>query len=352
MILTRIIFCYFADGVNTKQVKAKLREQAGYVVGTTTLREIYNDVRRKIHTYYDIKWSTCKLGGLHPIEMDESKFTSKFNKSVYAPAAPHEEIKEVPAIRQVEPMEIGEESADVGEREEVPSEVEEIKRAVVQEEQKQVKRKKTLIWGIGIFERGTGKVRVFANTKRDFNVIKEICRNNIKRGTTIYTDGWKAYPKLNELGYNHIDIRKQEGFKKEPLSTSKIEGTWAELKTFARLYSKAIPPTNCDEYLREFLFRRECRMRNLRMALRLVKIISKFQLTLLFGFCSVFYYYLWEKKNTWWTGQRFCIKNTRFQQEKHTFWAKSHQPAPQFFYTLVQQQCAYFPFNLQQLSAT
>eukprot|EP01022_Parablepharisma_sp_SALTPOND_P018819 TRINITY_DN31290_c0_g1_i6.p2 TRINITY_DN31290_c0_g1~~TRINITY_DN31290_c0_g1_i6.p2 ORF type:complete len:153 (+),score=12.79 TRINITY_DN31290_c0_g1_i6:585-1043(+) len=129
MILTRIIFCYFADGVNTKQVKAKLREQAGYVVGTTTLREIYNDVRRKIHTYYDIKWSTCKLGGLHPIEMDESKFSSKFSKMMHAPAVSHEEIKEIPGIQAVEPMEIEEQQIVIGEREEVPPELEEIKKS-------------------------------------------------------------------------------------------------------------------------------------------------------------------------------------------------------------------------------
>eukprot|EP01022_Parablepharisma_sp_SALTPOND_P034924 TRINITY_DN9354_c0_g1_i5.p2 TRINITY_DN9354_c0_g1~~TRINITY_DN9354_c0_g1_i5.p2 ORF type:complete len:100 (+),score=0.40 TRINITY_DN9354_c0_g1_i5:252-551(+) len=65
---------------------------------------------------------------------------------------------------------------------------------------------------------------------------------------------------------------------KEPLSTSKIEGTWAELKQFARTYSKAVPPKHCDEYLREFILRRECRRNSQRMVLKLVEIFLNHQL--------------------------------------------------------------------------
>eukprot|EP01022_Parablepharisma_sp_SALTPOND_P034923 TRINITY_DN9354_c0_g1_i4.p1 TRINITY_DN9354_c0_g1~~TRINITY_DN9354_c0_g1_i4.p1 ORF type:complete len:316 (+),score=3.37 TRINITY_DN9354_c0_g1_i4:446-1393(+) len=142
----------------------------------------------------------------------------------------------------------------------------------------EMRKKKKIIWGIGMYERGTGNVMVFADIKRDFEVIKQMCKDHIEPGATLYTDGWGAYKRLGDLMYKHIDIKKQEGFKKEPLSTSKIEGTWAELKQFARTYSKAVPPKHCDEYLREFILRRECRRNSQRMVLKLVEIFLNHQL--------------------------------------------------------------------------
>eukprot|EP01022_Parablepharisma_sp_SALTPOND_P006945 TRINITY_DN12817_c0_g2_i1.p3 TRINITY_DN12817_c0_g2~~TRINITY_DN12817_c0_g2_i1.p3 ORF type:complete len:199 (-),score=7.52 TRINITY_DN12817_c0_g2_i1:60-629(-) len=142
--------------------------------------------------------------------------------------------------------------------------IEEIKGTEAENKEKkgnEDRRKKTLIWAIGMYERNTGEVRVFANVKRDFPVIRDLCLEHIKQGTSLYTDGWRAYRKLDDLGFVHVDVEKHKGLKKLPLSTSKMEGTWSELKDFAKIYSKAIPPQNCDKFLREFLLRRQCRIK-------------------------------------------------------------------------------------------
>eukprot|EP01022_Parablepharisma_sp_SALTPOND_P034515 TRINITY_DN9204_c0_g1_i1.p1 TRINITY_DN9204_c0_g1~~TRINITY_DN9204_c0_g1_i1.p1 ORF type:complete len:440 (+),score=17.05 TRINITY_DN9204_c0_g1_i1:104-1321(+) len=262
IILTRLVFFYYADGINAKDARLKLQEQAGYDMTTKQIKKIYASVRLKILTYYDIIWAQTKIGGKNAVELDESKFTGKYVKSKLHAIAPATE-----AI--VEPMEIGEDEPAGAVAE---AEHEEIKGG-----EEGCKRKKLLLWGIGMYERGTGNVRVFANVKRDFDVISSLCKTHIKPGTTLYTDGWKAYQKLDSLGFHQIDIEKHKGFKKEPLSTSKIEGTWAQLKAIARMYSRSIPPKNCDEFLREFLFRRECKMKNERMPLRLVEVITKYQ---------------------------------------------------------------------------
>ena len=60
-------------------------------------------------------------------------------------------------------------------------------------------------------------------------------QSNVTQGTTVYSDGWKAYRKLPTIGYPHrwLDHSKYYVDPNDPtLNTNKIEGAWQKVKNF------------------------------------------------------------------------------------------------------------------------
>ncbi|KAK7445795.1 hypothetical protein BaRGS_00040310, partial [Batillaria attramentaria] len=49
---------------------------------------------------------------------------------------------------------------------------------------------------------------------RDANTLIPIIQHHVAPGATIYTDGWRAYGNLNELGYRHFNVIHRAGFVK------------------------------------------------------------------------------------------------------------------------------------------
>jgi len=96
-------------------------------------------------------------------------------------------------------------------------------------------------WIIGGIERSLIKNKSRNENKKTFLVpIKERNVNNIdliikryvKKGTTIYTDLWKGYNNLKNIGYKHKTVNHSKNFK-DPITgvhTNTIKGTWNELK--------------------------------------------------------------------------------------------------------------------------
>eukprot|EP01022_Parablepharisma_sp_SALTPOND_P027844 TRINITY_DN6813_c0_g1_i3.p1 TRINITY_DN6813_c0_g1~~TRINITY_DN6813_c0_g1_i3.p1 ORF type:complete len:202 (-),score=21.76 TRINITY_DN6813_c0_g1_i3:48-653(-) len=94
MVLTRIIFHYFANGMNANKAMEMLKSEANYDLGYTTIKKIYMDVRLKILTYYDVLWSSGKMGNQNAVEIDESLFSHLKLKYKGEIISGEEEIKE------------------------------------------------------------------------------------------------------------------------------------------------------------------------------------------------------------------------------------------------------------------
>ena len=69
--------------------------------------------------------------------------------------------------------------------------------------------------------------------KRDRPTLEKIIVEHVEAGTTLYTDGWKAYEQLERLGYKWEMVNHSEHFvspTNPACHTNTIEGTWRCLK--------------------------------------------------------------------------------------------------------------------------
>ena len=90
-------------------------------------------------------------------------------------------------------------------------------------------------WVFGGKCRDTGRVfvAVCPKNKRTKRVLWPIIMKNVKIGSMLFTDGWRAYRKLPVLGFRHrwVDHSKYYVHPDDPnLHTNGIEGKWGEIK--------------------------------------------------------------------------------------------------------------------------
>lgn len=85
---------------------------------------------------------------------------------------------------------------------------------------------------VGLFSRNTGKVLVFVEPKKlDIRFVRGIIRENVVRGSSIYTDGFKMYRSIPEDGYIHRFVDHDGGeYVRDDIHTNNIEGFWGILK--------------------------------------------------------------------------------------------------------------------------
>ena len=68
-------------------------------------------------------------------------------------------------------------------------------------------------WVFGGVERGDKtKIFMFRVEKRDEATLIPLIQKFIKPGTTIHSDCWKAYSKLEKLGYVHETVNHKEAY--------------------------------------------------------------------------------------------------------------------------------------------
>ncbi len=108
---------------------------------------------------------------------------------------------------------------------------------------------------VGMVERD-GRVRAFITENVQRNVVFPIISNNVKKGTTVYTDEYKLYHTLGTLGYNHDTVQHQkEEFVKGGVHTNTIEGFWSYLKNGIRGAYKHTSKKYLQLYVNEYAFR-------------------------------------------------------------------------------------------------
>ena len=113
-----------------------------------------------------------------------------------------------------------------------------------------------------------GHIRVFAIIQRsDRKVYLEIVPDNsaetlmpiikkiVKRGSTVYSDGWRAFSKLKDKGYNHVVINHSISYSDgKGGHTNNVEGFWSFAKHRLRKFN-GISRRTAIEHLKECEFR-------------------------------------------------------------------------------------------------
>ena len=108
---------------------------------------------------------------------------------------------------------------------------------------------------LGGIERGTDKIFLVPVPQRDSATLIPIVQQYVRRGTTIYTDLWRAYDSLDQCGYVHGTVNHSQNFV-DPVTgvhTNSIEGTWTHAK---KLKNHGTSENLFGSYLVEYMWRR------------------------------------------------------------------------------------------------
>lgn len=108
---------------------------------------------------------------------------------------------------------------------------------------------------VGIIQRN-GKVRTIAVPDVKGNTLKNLVKQHVEKGSTVYTDGWKGYKGLEKHGFTHKAVDHDKEFISDDGDhTNSIEGYWrlSKHKLYARYHK--ISEKYLPDYLAESEFK-------------------------------------------------------------------------------------------------
>lgn len=107
---------------------------------------------------------------------------------------------------------------------------------------------------IGIVQRG-GSVKAKVSA-RETHLILNHMKENVEKGTSVFTDQFGVYKKALKLGYAHESINHwKKEFARNEVHTNTIEGFWSQLKRSIRGTYHSVSPKHLQTYVDEFAFR-------------------------------------------------------------------------------------------------
>ena len=120
------------------------------------------------------------------------------------------------------------------------------------------------VWILGIVERSSHRLILYPVDKRDEDTLIPIIERHVAKGTTIFTDGWRAYQSLNDRGYRHFTVEHKYAFTQvykdlqtgefKTVHTNTIEGSWKHAKDhFQRINGTSV--NNFEGHLCEVIWR-------------------------------------------------------------------------------------------------
>ena len=114
------------------------------------------------------------------------------------------------------------------------------------------------VWVFGGVER-TPERKIFAVKVEDRSAetLIPIILRHIRRGSIIYSDMWRGYNTLNQLGYEHLTVNHTANFRDPETGacTDSIEGSWGSMKS--KIPSRNTVHDEIDDHLFEFIWRRK-----------------------------------------------------------------------------------------------
>ena len=145
--------------------------------------------------------------------------------------------------------------------------------------------KRRRAWVFGMICRKTGKLFVYVcpkdkegKYKRTKAALLPIILANVKPETMLYTDGWRAYRKLKNMGYEHKWINHEKHYAVQPtdpndpvLHTNTIESLWRQIKRW-------LPQSgayNLVEYLELYQWFHELKLAGRNPFWRLMELIAE-----------------------------------------------------------------------------
>jgi transposase-like protein len=125
----------------------------------------------------------------------------------------------------------------------------------------------------GGVERESGRSFLVPVPDRTADTLEAIIRDRIEPGTTVISDGWRAYQNLESLGYTHRTVNHSLYFVHPDTGdhTNTIESTWHRAKVFLGPYNRR------DDYhyhLAHFMFVAKCKEQGISPFLKFLHIVA------------------------------------------------------------------------------
>jgi hypothetical protein len=118
------------------------------------------------------------------------------------------------------------------------------------------------IWIFGAVERDSNPLKCLIEVvdTRNRHTLEEVIRRRIISGSTILSDGWRAYAHLSSLGYDHKVVNHSQNFVSpldSTIHTQNVENLWRCLRRF--LSTKGTyTRRHLTGFINEFIFRKSC----------------------------------------------------------------------------------------------
>jgi transposase-like protein len=128
-------------------------------------------------------------------------------------------------------------------------------------------------WVFGGVERESGETFLVPVKDRTAETLMAVIRDWIEPGTTVISDGWKAYHDLASQGYTHLTVNHSLHFvdPNTGVHTNTIESTWHHAKVFLGQYNRR------DDYhyhLAHFMFAARCRAQGVAPLTRFLHLVA------------------------------------------------------------------------------
>ena len=112
---------------------------------------------------------------------------------------------------------------------------------------------------LGMVERG-GEVMTRVVESRHWKDVKQSIRENVKAGSTVYSDNARTFAVLKHYGYRHDSVNHSAlEWVRGPVHTNTIENFWSMFKRSVRGTYVWVSKKHLQTYLREFEFRQNLR---------------------------------------------------------------------------------------------
>ena len=110
-------------------------------------------------------------------------------------------------------------------------------------------------WIFGMVERGKRDIILRQVNDRTKDTLIPLIEKHVKKGSTIYSDGWASYTCLQQKGYEHGVVNHSVEFKSaDGVCTNTIEGLWGLVKGKIKSM-KGIRHHRFGDVLDEFMYR-------------------------------------------------------------------------------------------------
>ena len=112
------------------------------------------------------------------------------------------------------------------------------------------------LWCVGGISRETKKLFVDLTIHRDMINLDNILVKYVELDTLIFTDHWKGYLNVSNIGYLHERVNHSRNFlnpRDKSIHTQSIESQWAQLKKYVKSRGKNIKK-NLKYYIEEYKF--------------------------------------------------------------------------------------------------